>query len=501
MPHSVPALRVRQWLPEWDDVVFSDHEHRRKPLPHFYVFALPAPELRALAGISRRTTEGRRHGKEELGIQRFHEPNRSDEIRDYVRYGFPWSSIAQARRSSADFSDLRKPGWLPTAIVVNILEKEDRRGHQSVSSADLITVSDPGNGPASLVFPTENSAKAWKPKNLPPLEIIDGQHRLWAFDSSDDLAFDLPVVAFHGLDISWQAYLFYTINIKPKKISTSLGYDLYPLLRTEDWLGRFEGHAVYRETRAQELTEALWSYPDSPWHERIDMLGGGGRRQVSQAAWIRALLATFIKSWEGPGVRIGGLFGAAVGSDQLVLPWTRTQQAAFLIRFWRLLRDAVRAEEFGWATHLREIEPAVAGDAAFESRYTLLNTDQGIRGVLAVLNDVYWVMSDALALQKWEGEIVAEPIAPEEISSALRSLANTQAGRFQGNLAHALASYDWRTSGAPGLGEEERMLKARFRGAGGYLELRRDLLNHLREQSVELREVADIIWDWLGYGD
>ena len=58
-----------------------------------------------------------------------------------------------------------------------------------------------------------------------------------------------------GLDRSWQAYLFYIINIRPKKINPSLAYDLYPLLRTEEWLTKFEGHVIYRETRAQELVD------------------------------------------------------------------------------------------------------------------------------------------------------------------------------------------------------------------------------------------------------
>ena len=48
--------------------------------------------------------------------------------------------------------------------------------------------------------------------------------------------YELPVIAFQGLDVTWQAYLFYTINIKPKRINASLAYDLYPLLRVQDWL-------------------------------------------------------------------------------------------------------------------------------------------------------------------------------------------------------------------------------------------------------------------------
>src|SRR5438445_5291967 len=110
-----------------------------------------------------------------------------------------------------------------------------------------------------------NPAAAPLPGELPPFEIIDGQHRLYSFEKGVFAEeYQLPVVAFENLDISWQAYLFWTINIKPKRISASMAFDLYPLLRTEDWLERFS-HYVYRETRAQELVEALWSNPHSPW--------------------------------------------------------------------------------------------------------------------------------------------------------------------------------------------------------------------------------------------
>ena len=51
-------------------------------------------------------------------------------------------------------------------------------------------------------------------------------------------------------------------------------------------LEKFEGPVIYRETRAQELVDLLYSYPQSPWFQRINMLGesGLGRRMVSQAA-------------------------------------------------------------------------------------------------------------------------------------------------------------------------------------------------------------------------
>jgi len=205
---------------------------------------------------------------------------RSEEIRRFVIYGFPWSELSGQRRQSQEFNDLRKPGWLPTALVVNILRKEDVRGGRNVAREDLVTIEEGLDSRwVTIKLPELSDTPDWRPRDLPPLEVIDGQHRLWAFEEAEFAKdFHLPVVAYHGLDISWQAYLFWTINIKPKRINASLAFDFYPLLRTEDWLESFEGPSIYRETRSQELTEALWAHPKSPWRMRINMLGDPGEK-------------------------------------------------------------------------------------------------------------------------------------------------------------------------------------------------------------------------------
>ncbi len=119
---EIPALIVKQWLSGWEKISFAPDEHRAKPAGHFYLFSLPARELRSLSGIARRRENGGKAGAEDLGIQRQHDPERSDEISRFVEFGFPWSTLSKAKRASSDFNDLRKPGWLPTAIVLNILD-------------------------------------------------------------------------------------------------------------------------------------------------------------------------------------------------------------------------------------------------------------------------------------------------------------------------------------------------------------------------------------------
>lgn len=502
------AIKVHQWLPEWDKVDFNPRFHRRQPEPQFYIFKLPASWLKALSGIYRRTMQPGQLRSADLGIQRRHDQKRSTEIREFVQYGFPWSELSPAKRKSGEFNDLRKPGWLPTAIVVNILQSGDKRRGVEVSKADRISVVDSESPIVKITLPENFTGRGWKPEALHPIEVIDGQHRLWAFEEDrlgDD--FELPVVAFHGLDFSWQAYLFWTINIRPKRINASLAFDLYPLLRTENWLDKFEGHSIYRETRAQELTEALWAIPESPWYQRINMLGEPGLKEpmVSQAAWIRSLMATFVKSWEGRGVSIGGLFGSRLGRHEEVLPWSRAQQAALLIYIGQCVRQAVENSKEQWTKVLRAARSTSSKgrggeDPAFYGHQTLLSTDQGIRGLLYVMNDSCYVHSRELELEAWTNGGEAGASDEATVREAMRSLRKQPVAAFLEEIAKGLAKYDWRTSSAPQLTEDERIRKAAFRGSGGYRELREDLLKQLASEGKTVGSVAKQIKSALGYG-
>jgi DGQHR domain-containing protein len=493
---EVTALKVHQWLHEWDSVKFSKAERRRRPEPHFYLFALPAADLKALSGIYRRTTAGGQLRSSDLGIQRRHDENRSEEIGRFVKYGYPWSNLNKSQRASEVFRSLRKPGWLPTAVVINLLRADDDRGGETVHKSDLITVQSIAGGMAKLTLPRDFNDVEWRPKSLHPLEVIDGQHRLWAFAGEEvPQEYELPVVAFHGLDLSWQAYLFWTINIKPKRINPSLAFDLYPLLRTEDWLERFEGPAVYRETRAQELTELMWSHSSSPWFHRINMLGEPGSGAVTQAAWIRTLLATYVRSFEGPGVTIGGLFGAPIGADRLALPWSKYQQGAFLIAVWQRLRNAVAGSTAKWAESLRSttagVAPAKGIDPAFNGSFTLLNQDQGVRAVLHLTNDLTFIRHEELALRKWGNRPSGEDEL-QMVTDALDSIPKS-IGEFLEEVTSSLALFDWRSANTPGLTEQEKLTKLVYRGSGGYTEFRRQLLNHMAEQRGQSGRAAQLV--------
>lgn len=497
---GIPALQVHQWQPEWEQIDF-DKPHRSKPDDHFFVFSIRASTLRALSGIERRDASAGARRQTDLGIQRRHDEKRSEEISRFIRHGYPWSDLGKTRRESGEFDDLKQPGWLPTAIVVNIRTAGDEMGRTKVDPDDLISIDPPQGGISMFHLPTGVDAGEWEPSALHPIEVIDGQHRLWAFDPEQGASdYELPVVAFVGLDRTWQAYLFWTINIKPKRINSSLAFDLYPLLRHQDWLDRFEGPAIYRETRAQELTELMWSHKASPWYRRINMLGEKGNRDVRQAAWIRALLATFIRPFEGSRRPIGGLFGAPAGEDQEVLDWTREQQAAYLIFAWSQVERAMTASKARWTPMLRreaQLEAEAKNEpkdtikaerqrAPFVSRFSLLATDQGLNGILALTNDLAYLAADKLNLAAWRAAEASEVSDQEAVSEQLEEIVKQPVAQLLIEVADAISDFDWRTSGAPNLTDEERRRASAFRGTGGYRELRLQLHEHVAAAGSKL---------------
>ena len=514
----VPAIHVRQWLPEWDSIRFDPDAQQAKPLPYFLLCSIKARDLKALTGVYRRSTKGKLARAKDPNVQRGHDEARSQIIREFVRFGYPWCEMADSRRESSTARNLKKPGWLPTAILVNILPKSATRNGQIISSEDLVRVEEEGEV-SHIHFPTSyTNGAAWEPTSVFPLEVIDGQHRLWAFDGydpGDD--FDLPVVAFYDLDRSWQAYLFWSVNITPKKINRSLAFDLYPLLRREDWLDQFSGHSIYRETRCQELVEALWSSESSPWYERINMLGekkADRERQVpmvTQAAWIRSLMATFVKQWDSSTSKIGGLFGASKDQHDLLLPWNRPMQAALLIYAGAAIKKAIEQCAESWAEELRNaVHPSLFqddDDLAMFGENSLLATDQGIRGFLFVINDLVFVAEDQLKLKTWTWESVYEDAAAKKLAAteeeaqtmALASLKKTLISSFINDVAQSLAAYDWRTSSTPGLSEDQRKAKLVFRGSSGYKELRKQLLEHLSLNSGLVGNTARKVLNRLGY--
>ena len=500
MSNEVQAIRFKQWLPEWDNFVFDQAQHRRKPDEYVLLFSMPAVQLRALSGVYRR----QRDQTGGVGLQRLHDPKRSATIRDFVRFGHPYSSL-QASTRSPDTEHLKKPGWLPTAIVVNVLTASDKRRGRRVAPNDLVKVATPTEATATLTLPYADRLDRWVPQDLEPFEVIDGQHRLWAFEEA--LAdgtlpgdFELPVVAFSGLDIGWQAYLFWSINVSPKRINPSHAFDLFPLLRSEKWLETFSELRIYREARAQELTELLFTHAESPWRQRINMLGesvktapsGAG---VTQAGWVRAVLSSFLAPG-GKGRSARGLFCADITPTTGPLSWARPQQAAFLILLWRKIHEAVRSRKHQWVEQLLrpEGQEALVDDAepAFSGTRTMLNQEQGVRGVLAIGNDLFFELAHREpGLFEWPTSVAAGGVTlTEDVTVALRELEQMPLAAWIIEIAQEMSSFDWRSADAPNLDEQTRLIKRAFRGSGGYVALREQLLSHIARSGGRVSQIA-----------
>lgn len=502
---SLNALVIEQWRDAWDGFPW-DAPGGKQPRPNsrFLTFTMSAAALRALSGVYRRNPSEIRKRTEDESVQRPHNDDRSREIRRFVDYGYPISEM----RGNPEGQDvnLRRPGWLPTAVVVNILSSgQERDGMPPLSAADQLEVPDleselPGSV-SQLLLPEDWSLGKWRPSGTPPIEVIDGQHRLWAFEADEDMEdFYLPVVAFVDLPRSYQAYLFWTINIKPKKINTSLAFDLYPMLRSQDWLMKGEGIRVYRESRSQELAEAMWATPSSPWFDRINMIGAVGVRPmqpVTQNSFVRSLVNTFVRSWTGgrSGL-VGGLFGS---TDEGGLGWTRAQQAAFLVASWRHLYDTIVEIEPIWFQALpvndNDETPGVReGERDPFGRFSMLGSDQGVRAFSAVLNDVFYEISTKARLGDWREVPSGDVVDPVDVENSLVQLRNMH---FFANLqafGASVAEFDWRSAAEPSLSEQEVLERAAYKGSGGYVALRRDLLRHLGASKDEvLREASSTL--------
>ncbi|CUR72532.1 DGQHR domain protein [Achromobacter xylosoxidans] len=504
----IPLLRVSQWLPSWDEAEWTPPD-LPEPSKHFYIGSIALSTLRRLAGVSRRQVKERKRGGRGAGYQRAHQAARSKSIARYLQYGYPISN--QPSLNPAEHPKLIHPGWLPTSILVNVVGPNDKRRR----AGKLLGVSD-GYGVAveqdksgyflSIPAGAADASFQIPQSSLEPIEIIDGQHRLFAMDELGLFGlgeeYEVPVVFFDGLTESWQAYLFWVINVEPKKINPSLAYDLYPELRSQSWLESGETINVYREHRAQELTEVLWRHEFSPWRDRIELHGNRVDGHVSNAAFIRSLMASFVRRW-GNDDKIGGLFGSIDrdGSER-ILPWKRSQQAAFLIVCWNHVHGAVKASKAAWIkgcsqdfeskplAEQRQTNPHGL-HAAFAGNATLLGTDQGARSILVVFNALCQVAYSDIDLETWESDSVSDSPEDEDVTEALEEFSElTSANKFLQAIAVGLVDgVDWRTSSSTSLTPAEKQAQAAFRGSSGYSMLQAKCLEALLQ--CENKQVAE----------
>ena len=496
---KVPLYRVHQWLDSWLPV---EQVKEWGPVPHhFYLTSLSLMKLRKLAGVHVRDKITRKEHSKGAGYQRALEQSRTRKISRFIESGFPLSSDTSL--APEKYPNLVHPGWLPTAILVNVLSDSDERERGGkklrVAQERLLHIEHTDNQDF-LIIPEEQfdlTEVGDTTNELQPIEIIDGQHRVFSVDNFEKFPEDyqVPVVIFDGLSESWQAYLFWVINVEPKRINTSLAFDLYPELRTQSWLEHGENIKIYQEHRAQELTELMWRHSDSVWKDRIELFGTRVSGHVSNASFIRSLTSTFIRKWTNPD-KLGGLFGS-IDENNRILPWKRAQQAAFLIFCWKMLSEQLDRVEANWLGAFSKEQDEYGRPDALTNGKSLLATDQGVRTVHYLFNTFCIKNYEELGLQDWYMSNVPDAPEDESISEALQELyKNNKLQSYLVALIEPLLKYlDWRTSNASGLSGEDKQIQSAYRGSAGYSLLKKNALRALLK--AQDRKIVSIANDLL----
>jgi len=176
-----------------------------QPLGNFFAFSLRADLLGLITysqpaeAIARMDSEeDHKGGYSIFGTQRGEDKKRLDEIASFIR------------TTEATF---------PNSII--LAANYDKDGRYIENDEKRWKVERASNGICWLNIPTgERSAS-----------IIDGQHRLHAFDKlpsgAKEREMELLCVVFLELPVPYHAYVFATINFNQKKVDRSLAYDLF----------------------------------------------------------------------------------------------------------------------------------------------------------------------------------------------------------------------------------------------------------------------------------
>jgi hypothetical protein len=209
-------------------------------------------------------------------------------------------------------------------------------------------------------------------------------------------------------------------------------------------------------------------------------------------------MVSFVRRW-GKDNKIGGLFGSIDGNGvEKVLPWKRSQQAAFLIASWTHLHNAVKKSDAEWVKALRDErakneqlfeQNEFEKNAAFSGANTLLSTDQGCRVIFIVFNAMSQLAYAELELEAWESDEVSDKPNDHDVSTALAEFDQlVKPNQYLKNISHILVNcgMDWRTSGAKSLSQSQSQMQAAYRGSSGYSLLQRECFKNLAESDVKL---------------
>ena len=281
----------------------------------FYIFSMNSKDLLSIAYTSRRNEDRKR------GVQRGLDPKRLKEIGDYYQ-----SKAGQG------------PGILPNPIIISLSKNS---------------------------FFKNGQINIYRPKKDGEAFVIDGQHRLFAFEPeyANGVEMDLAVTAFIDLEDEMKAYIFRTINSKQRKINPSLVYDLIPMLR-KDWI-------CFEDDRAHFFLEYLTANIESPWYDGVDMLGGRSR-PITQASFMTRLKTLFKKGNIFEDDKNNEFFEQSIQINLLVEYFQAIHEV--FPRAW-LNKKYILCKDVGTATMLNLLKPIVQ-DLAIKGK--VLTDDKGL---------------------------------------------------------------------------------------------------------------------------
>lgn len=109
------------------------------------------------------------------------------------------------------------------------------------------------------------------PDKYQSITVIDGQHRLFAYDGLKEAESDLIyVIGFQKMDIESQVQTFVDINDNQTPVPPSLMWDLYPLILDQDDI-KARIAAIIKKLNTENETSALYgaiSYDSAPYSEK-----------------------------------------------------------------------------------------------------------------------------------------------------------------------------------------------------------------------------------------
>ena len=447
------------------------------------MFSFPAKELRKYCGVPPSHEEGEFSAQDNLGPDRRHDWNRSCDIREFVLKGFPATDKARSR--PIKYSNSRMPGLLPTAVIINILTIGDKRNGCIVRPEHLITLRQQRGNMTEIAFPSV--PLEWTPKDVPPIQVIDGQHRLWAFQDFDVQGhYEIPVIAFVGLDLCVQAYLYYVINVLPKKINSKLALNMYPLLQTKEWLSS-EIRQYDRSIKAKIVVNIINSHAESPWLDRVNMRGVTGLRGImaTESSWMNSILSSQFTALKKKKRYRGDVYHSDLRSSGR--GWGLADQAALLIIFGQELRKEINNGRSDWIVAFRSMEPSQdidhRPDMAFEGPKNLLNYEKGLRVMYQVLTKYFNELSETLQINVLVDLSVTD-VSDEYVTNRIEVYrSNDYVLHLLSSLAKELSTFDWRTANFPALSQSQIKKKRRYVGNRGYRTLLYDVLVHLSDKS------------------